>query len=155
MLRHRSRRAPTPAAPARRDRPIVHAEPTYVGVDEHTDMTSQISYPHHDRVGDTLEVFSAPFRYVWPSELDLMAPDRRHEPARALERVDMRVVHDMSRGRVDPTSRWPMLQAAIAADVALPGSIDYDQVDRPVQCPVPPEGQRPQVRARPPRRPPR
>jgi FAD/FMN-containing dehydrogenase len=43
----------------------------------------------------------------------------------------MRVVHDMSRGRVDPTSRWPMLQAAITADVALPGSIDYDQVDRP------------------------
>ena len=44
-----------------------------MGVDEHTDMTSQISYPHHDRLGDTLEVFSAPFRYVWPSELDLMA----------------------------------------------------------------------------------
>jgi hypothetical protein len=34
-------------------------------------MTSQISYPHHDRVGDTLEVFSAPYRYVWPSELDV------------------------------------------------------------------------------------
>ena len=48
--------------------------PTYVGFDEYTDMTAQILYSHHYRVaGDKLEVFSAPFRYVWPSELDLMA----------------------------------------------------------------------------------
>jgi SAM-dependent methyltransferase len=48
--------------------------PTYVGLDEYTDMVAQISYSHHYRVvGDKLEVFSAPFRYVWPSELDLMA----------------------------------------------------------------------------------
>jgi SAM-dependent methyltransferase len=48
--------------------------PTYVGFDEYTDMTAQISYSHHYRVmGDKLEVFSAPYRYVWPSELDLMA----------------------------------------------------------------------------------
>ena len=31
-------------------------------------------YSHHYRVvDDKLEVFSVPFRYVWPSELDLMA----------------------------------------------------------------------------------
>jgi SAM-dependent methyltransferase len=48
--------------------------PTYVGFDEYTDMTAQISYSHHWwAVGDKLEIFSAPFRYVWPSELDLMA----------------------------------------------------------------------------------
>jgi SAM-dependent methyltransferase len=48
--------------------------PTYVGFDEYTDMTAQISYSHHySLVGDKLEVFSAPYRYVWPSELDLMA----------------------------------------------------------------------------------
>jgi len=48
--------------------------PTYVGFDEYTDMTAQISYSHHYRVvDDKLEIFSAPFRYVWPSELDLMA----------------------------------------------------------------------------------
>jgi SAM-dependent methyltransferase len=49
--------------------------PTYVGFDEYTDMTAaQISYSHHYRlVGDKLEVDSAPYRYVWPSELDLMA----------------------------------------------------------------------------------
>jgi SAM-dependent methyltransferase len=48
--------------------------PTYVGFDEYTDMTAQISYSHHYWVvGDKLEIFSAPYRYVWPSELDLMA----------------------------------------------------------------------------------
>jgi SAM-dependent methyltransferase len=48
--------------------------PTYVAFDEYTDMTAQISYSHHYWVlGDKLEVFSAPYRYVWPSELDLMA----------------------------------------------------------------------------------
>ena len=42
--------------------------------DEYTDMTAQISWSHHYWfVGDKLEVFSAPYRYVWPSELDLMA----------------------------------------------------------------------------------
>jgi SAM-dependent methyltransferase len=48
--------------------------PTYVGFDEYADMTAQISYSHHYWVvGDKLEIFSAPYRYVWPSELDLMA----------------------------------------------------------------------------------
>jgi SAM-dependent methyltransferase len=48
--------------------------PTYVGFEEFTDMTAQISYSHHYWVvDDRLEIFSAPYRYVWPSELDLMA----------------------------------------------------------------------------------
>ncbi|MGH9026153.1 MAG: class I SAM-dependent DNA methyltransferase [Acidimicrobiia bacterium] len=48
--------------------------PTYVGFDEYTDMTAQILYSHHYwAVDDKLELFSAPYRYVWPSELDLMA----------------------------------------------------------------------------------
>lgn len=48
--------------------------PTHVGFDEYTDMTAQISYSHHYWARDgRLEVFSAPYRYVWPSELDLMA----------------------------------------------------------------------------------
>ena len=37
----------------------------------------------------------------------------------------------MSPNRVDPTPRWPTLQAAIAGEVALPGSIAYDRVDSP------------------------
>ena len=48
--------------------------PTYVGLDEYTDLTGQVVYSHHYRaVGDKLEVFSAPYRFVWPAELDLMA----------------------------------------------------------------------------------
>ena len=42
--------------------------PDYVGFDEYTDLVNQICYSHHYRVvGDKLDVFSVPFRYVWPS----------------------------------------------------------------------------------------
>ena len=48
--------------------------PGYVGFDEYTDLTEQILYSHHwTAVGDGVRVFSMLFRYVWPSELDLMA----------------------------------------------------------------------------------
>jgi SAM-dependent methyltransferase len=47
--------------------------PTRLGFDEY-DIAAQIVYSHHYWVVDgRLETFSAPFRYVWPSELDLMA----------------------------------------------------------------------------------
>jgi len=43
------------------------------GIDEY-DVTSQGLISHHfTRVGDRIEYSSGPFRYVWPSELDLMA----------------------------------------------------------------------------------
>lgn len=48
--------------------------PDYVGIDEFTDFVGQISYSHHLRIeGDKGFSHSAPYRYVWPSELDLMA----------------------------------------------------------------------------------
>ena len=48
--------------------------PTRLGFDEYTDFVGQIAYSHHYWAADgRLEVFSAPYRYVWPSELDLMA----------------------------------------------------------------------------------
>ncbi len=47
--------------------------PTHVGFEEY-DAASQIAYSHHWWNQDgRLESFSAPFRHVWPSELDLMA----------------------------------------------------------------------------------
>ena len=47
--------------------------PTHLGFDEY-DIAKQIAFSHHFWVVDgQLETFSAPFRYVWPSELDLMA----------------------------------------------------------------------------------
>jgi SAM-dependent methyltransferase len=47
--------------------------PQHVGVDE-IDVTSQSSWSHHVWTLDhETKKFSAPFRYAWPSELDLMA----------------------------------------------------------------------------------
>jgi SAM-dependent methyltransferase len=47
--------------------------PTHLGFDEF-DVASQGLVSHHYSLGDgRLEVVSVPFRYVWPSELDLMA----------------------------------------------------------------------------------
>jgi hypothetical protein len=47
--------------------------PTHIGIEEY-DVARQIAYSHHYWVDDgRLQTFSAPFRYVWPSELDLMA----------------------------------------------------------------------------------
>ena len=47
--------------------------PTHVGIDEY-DVAAQGLVSHHYWVGDGgLETFWAPFRYVWPAELDLMA----------------------------------------------------------------------------------
>ena len=48
--------------------------PTHLGFEEYVDLVDQISVSHHYWViDDRLEIFAAPFRYVWPSELDLMA----------------------------------------------------------------------------------
>lgn len=48
--------------------------PGYVGLDEYTDLISQTFYSHHWRASaEGTTVFSQPFRFVWPSELDLMA----------------------------------------------------------------------------------
>jgi SAM-dependent methyltransferase len=53
-------------------RPL-YVRPANIGFDEY-DVVSQGLISHHYRVAkDGLEVLSIPFRYVWPSELDLMA----------------------------------------------------------------------------------
>ena len=47
--------------------------PTHLGFETY-DVATQITFSHHYLMTDgKLEMFSAPFRYVWPSELDLMA----------------------------------------------------------------------------------
>ncbi len=54
-------------------RVFFHA-PGYVGYDHFTDLVAQQATSHHfvsDAVG--VREFTTPFRYVWPSELDLMA----------------------------------------------------------------------------------
>jgi SAM-dependent methyltransferase len=45
----------------------------YLGVDEYDVVTQQMWSHHHTFTGDEGHRGSIPFRYVWPSELDLMA----------------------------------------------------------------------------------
>lgn len=48
--------------------------PTHLAFDEYTDFAGQILYSHHYWLHEgNARTFSAPYRYVWPSELDLMA----------------------------------------------------------------------------------
>jgi hypothetical protein len=45
-----------------------------VGYDRYTDLVAQQAVSHHfHAAGDDVHEFRTPFRYVWPSELDLMA----------------------------------------------------------------------------------
>jgi hypothetical protein len=45
----------------------------HLGFDEYDVATQALTSHHYWIIDGELEVFSAPFRYVWPSELDLMA----------------------------------------------------------------------------------
>jgi len=48
--------------------------PHHLGFDEYHDLVDQILISHHYFVnGDRVKVVAGAFRYVWPSELDLMA----------------------------------------------------------------------------------
>lgn len=52
---------------------VFDVSPNHVGFDE-IDVVTQKSVSHHYWIEEgSVEVFSPPFRYVWPSELDLMA----------------------------------------------------------------------------------
>jgi SAM-dependent methyltransferase len=50
-----------------------HVGETRWGFDEIDVATQSLTSHHFELVAGTVERFSAPFRYVWPSELDLMA----------------------------------------------------------------------------------
>jgi SAM-dependent methyltransferase len=55
-------------------RVIFDASPDHVGFDEYTDFVGQIESSHHFwNIGGRAELWSGAGRYVWPSELDLMA----------------------------------------------------------------------------------
>ena len=48
--------------------------PDHIGFDEYVDLVDQISVSHHYFInGDRVRRVAGAFRYVWPSELDLMA----------------------------------------------------------------------------------
>lgn len=60
-------------SPGERLRPL-DLNQAHLAFDEYTDFAAQILYSHHYWIDDgACRTFSAPYRYVWPSELDLMA----------------------------------------------------------------------------------
>ena len=52
---------------------VFHASETHWGVDEYDVATQGLTSHHFELVDGRFERNSVPFRYVWPSELDLMA----------------------------------------------------------------------------------
>lgn len=61
------------AAPGTGSR-VFTRDPDHVGIETFDDPVGQIAWSHHwMAVGGRLVRHSAPYRYVWPSELDLMA----------------------------------------------------------------------------------
>jgi SAM-dependent methyltransferase len=60
--------------PPGEDARVFSHAPGYVGYDRYTDFITQQAVSHHFTAGDsTIREETTPFRYVWPSELDLMA----------------------------------------------------------------------------------
>ena len=60
--------------PPGRQATVFHAEPGYIGLDTY-DVLHQRVVSHHFRFGEGKQarLFRSPHRYIWPSELDLMA----------------------------------------------------------------------------------
>jgi SAM-dependent methyltransferase len=53
---------------------IFRLDPDHVGIETFDDLVGQVAWSHHwMEVGGRLVRHSAPYRHVWPSELDLMA----------------------------------------------------------------------------------
>ena len=60
--------------PPGEDARVFAQAPGYVGYDRYTDLVAQQATSHHFvAVGSGVREATTPFRYVWPSELDLMA----------------------------------------------------------------------------------
>ena len=60
--------------PPGEDARVFSHAPGYVGYDRYTDVVAQQATSHHFVAdGSGVREFRTPFRYVWPSELDLMA----------------------------------------------------------------------------------
>ena len=74
-----------------------HVGSDHLGFDEYDIARQGLVSHHYTRVGGVFELRSIPFRYVWPAELDLMARLAGMTPARTLEHLDARAVHEHER----------------------------------------------------------
>src|SRR6266705_3374306 len=50
---------------------VFHASPTHWGIDEYDVANQRLTSHHLELVDGRFELFSLPFRYTWPAELDL------------------------------------------------------------------------------------
>ena len=74
VLRHRARRSATATAAAGEMGRVFTLEPDHIGLETFDDVVGQISWSHHwMSVDGRLVRHSAPYRYIWPAELELMA----------------------------------------------------------------------------------
>ena len=69
---------------------VFDASEEHIGIDEY-ELAEQRSYSIHARPGRPIT--RTPFRYVWPSELDLMARNRRDAAPASLGRLRPKPVH--------------------------------------------------------------
>lgn len=59
--------------PSTEGRRVFRADPDHVGIETFDDPVGQVAWSHHWMVSDgRLVHHAAPYRYVWPAELDLM-----------------------------------------------------------------------------------
>lgn len=66
----------------------------HVGIETFDDLVGQIAWSHHwMEVQGRVVRHAAPYRFVWPAELDLMAPPRRPPPPQPLVRLGSLTVH--------------------------------------------------------------
>ena len=120
LLRHRGRcaRAAPPAAPGGDAIVFAHA-PGYVGYDRYVDLGSfsrRCRSHFHTGINGS-ERFPAPFRYVWPSELDLMARLAGMSLRHRWSGWDRATVH-----RCEPLARLGVAVAGLTWQTRSPGA---------------------------------
>lgn len=85
----------------------------HVGIETFDDIAGQIAWSHHwNEVGGRLVQHSGPFRYVWPSELDLMA-----------RLAGFRLEHRWSGWDKNPFTSDSVKQVAVYEKVATGGAV--------------------------------
>src|SRR6266545_77351 len=108
--------------------------PTRLGFDEY-DVAAQILFSHHYwAVDGQLEVFSAPYRYVWPTERDLrqLHGGSRRQYAEHQQRPTRRAVH-VEQPHLGGGSRDSGLLAQLPHGRFSPGLADLDEAARQAQ----------------------
>jgi hypothetical protein len=82
-------------------------DPDHVGIETLDDAAGQIAWSHHWIEADACLLRQAPYRYVRPSELDLMARIHRFAAPRPLGRAGRGAVHLRRQSQVAAFEKLP------------------------------------------------